>query len=266
VVVEDDSDKKKIAFVLSLLEEGEARTWRTNYLKKNRNDTTKELDLTSTYANFISALDSTFKRANEEEEALFDLHRLKQRDGETAEQVITRFREKASLAGLDVDQNPRLAIDYLRACLHPKLVDNVAKDTHKPDDDFELWSALVIRYDNAYRKSQFLKNLRSKGTLPLRTQFSLPRTQRRERDPDTMDVDALSFEEKADLMKKGACFNCRKQGHHSRDCPTKKDRPTNTKKSPAEAARFIRSLLAKYSANKEEELRKAFEDLDEKDF
>ena len=36
-----------------------------------------------------------------------------------------------------------------------------------------------------------------------------------------MDVDVLTAEERTELMKKGACFRCRAQGHLSRDCPNK---------------------------------------------
>ena len=41
------------------------------------------------------------------------------------------------------------------------------------------------------------------------------------RDPNAMDVDVLTTKERAELMKKGACFRCRAQGHLSRDCPNK---------------------------------------------
>ena len=36
-----------------------------------------------------------------------------------------------------------------------------------------------------------------------------------------MDVDAMSIEERNELMKKGACFRCKKPGHLSKDCLTK---------------------------------------------
>jgi hypothetical protein len=39
-----------------------------------------------------------------------------------------------------------------------------------------------------------------------------------------MDVDytQMSLEKKERLMKTGSCFHCEKQGHMSKDCPTKK--------------------------------------------
>ena len=39
-----------------------------------------------------------------------------------------------------------------------------------------------------------------------------------QKDPNTMDVDAISIEERNKLMKKEACFRCKKPGHRSKDC------------------------------------------------
>ena len=36
-----------------------------------------------------------------------------------------------------------------------------------------------------------------------------------------MDIDRLTTEERTALMKEGNCFKCRKQGHLSKDCPTR---------------------------------------------
>ena len=49
-------------------------------------------------------------------------------------------------------------------------------------------------------------------------------------DPNTMDVDvittalnAMSYEERGEYLKKGLCFNCKQPGHVSRDCPKLKN-------------------------------------------
>ena len=39
-----------------------------------------------------------------------------------------------------------------------------------------------------------------------------------EHNPNTMNVDALSIEEKRRLMKEGKCFQCKKLGHLAKDC------------------------------------------------
>ncbi|KAG2011928.1 hypothetical protein CC2G_011992 [Coprinopsis cinerea AmutBmut pab1-1] len=88
-----DTDQKKIAFVLALLDEGEARIWRTNYLRQCRKN--GKLDL-GNFDELLKKLDDTFKQPEEEDEALFALNNMKQRPNERAEQTITRFREQAS--------------------------------------------------------------------------------------------------------------------------------------------------------------------------
>ena len=41
--------------------------------------------------------------------------------------------------------------------------------------------------------------------------------------PNAMDIDAFSLEERGKLMKEGKCFHCRKTGHLAKDCPDKGD-------------------------------------------
>jgi hypothetical protein len=36
-----------------------------------------------------------------------------------------------------------------------------------------------------------------------------------------MDIDRLGMDERTELMRKGACFNCRQVGHIAKDCPRK---------------------------------------------
>ena len=43
-----------------------------------------------------------------------------------------------------------------------------------------------------------------------------------QQDLNTMDIDILTAEQRSELMRKGACFNCKAVGHLSQDCPNKK--------------------------------------------
>jgi hypothetical protein len=46
---------------------------------------------------------------------------------------------------------------------------------------------------------------------------------KKKHDPDTMDVDytQMTQDKKEQLMKSGSCFQCKKQGHLSKNCPSK---------------------------------------------
>ena len=48
-----------------------------------------------------------------------------------------------------------------------------------------------------------------------------------------MDVDGMTIEERSNLMRQGACFNCKTRGHMAKDCPNKKSIPSSSKKLSA---------------------------------
>ena len=78
-----------------------------------------------------------------------------------------------------------------------------------------------------------------------------------------MDVDALSIEKRAEMMKKGLCFNCGKPGHLSRDCEEKKRKPTSPssppiyppqkKMTPKELYTHIRSITTQMNEDEKEQ-------------
>jgi hypothetical protein len=53
--------------------------------------------------------------------------------------------------------------------------------------------------------------------------FNPHKEKKKERNPDAMDVDftQMSQDERERLMKSESCFRCKKQGHMSKECPTR---------------------------------------------
>ena len=79
-----------------------------------------------------------------------------------------------------------------------------------------------------------------------------------------MDIDSMTTEERAALMKVGACFKCKKIGHLSKDCPDKNEgAKTAQKRTGKEMHRHVRSLLA---ALDEEEKKNFLDEAEESGF
>ena len=89
-----------------------------------------------------------------------------------------------------------------------------------------------------------------------------------QKDPNAMDVDAMSIEKRNELMKKGACFRCKKLGYLSKDCLTKNktigiSQEIQKKMTPREMYKHIQSLTAQLN---EEEKTEFFKEAKEEGF
>ena len=98
-----------------------------------------------------------------------------------------------------------------------------------------------------------------------------------QKDPNAMDVDALSIKAREETMKIGVCFGCGEIGHISRNCPKKRGygqggrggnagqpgqpgMPGKTWTKGKDLLAHIRSLTAGLSAEEHEELMKGAEE------
>jgi Zinc knuckle len=80
------------------------------------------------------------------------------------------------------------------------------------------------------------------------------------RDPNAMDVDSLTMEEKETLLRQGKCFRCKKMGHMAKDCP-----PSSKKKADLE--RFAHTTIKVLTKEQRESFTKmVMEDKDGENF
>ena len=86
------------------------------------------------------------------------LHRLKQKPGQTADEIITRFRNLAALAGISLTDHI-VAIDYLKRVIRPEVVQQMETSLNEPDT-FEEWVANVIKFDRIMTQHRGLGNFR----------------------------------------------------------------------------------------------------------
>lgn len=224
-----NNDETKIAFMLSYMTDKEALQWKELYIEQLTN---ANGDITfPTFKQFIDILKDAFKAADRTGDAMNQLNNLKQ-GNRTAEELATEFRLLTGQAGLDAtshSDNIHL-IGLFRNALRPQLSRRILFGEVVPKT-IEEWIAKAIQYDTNYRMALALTGQTHKTNGNTYRKWT-PRTTET-KDPNAMDVDSMTVEERSNLMKLGACFKCKIRGHMAKDCPDKKSNPSSSKKLSA---------------------------------
>lgn len=236
------TDETKIAFILSYMTEGEALQWKELYIS-NRTNTAGDI-LFPSYGQFLIDLREAFKQADRTGDAMNQLVNLKQ-GSKTAEEFVTEFRLLTGQAGLEVTSHSDHLhlIGLFRNGLRPQLARRILFGETVPKT-IDGWAEKAIQFDTNYRMAlaiigqtgeQAPRNFKARNPWT-------PRTERR--DPSAMEIDALSYEERTALMRKGACFKCKKTGHMAKDCPPGGNRNPQTprKMTAKDLAAQIRAM------------------------
>ena len=94
-----------------------------------------------------------------------------------------------------------------------------------PPTTIDEWIKKALTLDMQYRMTMEVINRRMAEGKPKKEERSgntrwtsyFDRKPKAEKDPNAMDVDAMTTEKRATLMKKGLCFICEEQGHRAQD-------------------------------------------------
>ncbi|KAG2018804.1 hypothetical protein CC2G_008194 [Coprinopsis cinerea AmutBmut pab1-1] len=250
IYTDDDS---KITYLLSFLKGDEASAWKEAWLRSKETDSDIEL---GTWKDFVAIFKQAFTPINEQEDALQRLKTMTQ-GKKTAEEHVADFKivlSKTNLLSKDhanktedqrvADAGDTVARDYFQASLNDPLRKKLF-DLEKPPQTFKEWTEKAIEKDNNYRRYFALTNKAPAKTSTSTRQWNFSRPTPA-KDPMAMDIDAiiskvkgldqsagtaleqhiraiglgkLSPQERADLIKRGGCFRCRKDGHRSWECP-----------------------------------------------
>jgi hypothetical protein len=258
-----DNNKKKISFILSYLTGGDAAVWKQQFIQikieESKEAKTDEPNW-GTYKEFVEALKETFQPYNEPAEALEDMKRLHLGDSSITEHN-SKFRLLVSQTGM---KDSPVLTDLYQETL-PWGLQSPIIGSEDPPKTLEEWYTKATNFYVGHQKAQCLfrkqeKPVNTPSAPPAQKRFSFPER----KDPNAMDINHMSVEERTCLMKEGKCFRCKLFGHLSRDCPNKGQNTMSTMTTPKwtgkSAASHIRTLIASMS----EEEKKVLEEEGEK--
>jgi hypothetical protein len=216
----------KILFVLSYMSEGDANSWKEEFFDSAEQMSAQAgMTLTlGTYKNFIEEIEKDFSPYDAPKDAIYEMKELKLGKS-SIEEHVSKFKmlvTKSKLAKNDA------VAEYFRETLPVQLQTKIMS-LPTPPTTLDEWYKWAIQLQNNFIRMQSAIN-RTRGNHATpnpnnkRTDNKGPRRfyfDHSQKDPNAMDVDAMTAQEREDIMKKGLCFGCKEPGHISRNCPKK---------------------------------------------
>jgi hypothetical protein len=161
--------------------------------------------------------------------ALDELRSLRKKKTESIDEHIAKFKMLATESKIDM-MNP-LTIKLFKETLPWGLTLQLMK-LETPLKTIADWYKWVAELDHKHAKInravEWTRGNSRKERTPQR-KFYFPQ---KERDPNTMDVDRLTIDERNQLLKEGRCFKCKNTGHRANKCPEENDDKKKGKKVP----------------------------------
>lgn len=213
------------------MNEGDAASWKEQLLEEA--SALPMFDL-GTWKNFKKDLIEAFEPYDAPGDALDEIKALRM-GNDSIEEHIAKFKMLRTKSGLD-ETSPAV-IDYFRETLNIPLQRKLLT-MENPPKTLKDWYTWASKLDNNFRKMQRIMGRTRQGKTD--SGKKKEETSRRwnftRKDPNAMDVDAITTEERDEMMKKGLCFRCKEPGHISKDCPTKGQSTSKGTKPPSYAS------------------------------
>jgi hypothetical protein len=230
-----DNDDKKIAFVLSFFDKGEAAQWKNSFIAdKTNNDGEIEF---RTWKEFRDHLEEDFREVDEKGEALYQLQHLQQ-GSRTAEDLASEFKILAHKAKLLKPPNPEtdpndpgnmLLQAYFKAALQQGLHRRILEG-ESPPKTLDTLISRAIQLDNQWRRTnRDMEMYRPRKNL----RRTYAREDLREEGSPSLTIGKLTAQEREELRKAGKCYYCQERGHRVFDCPKAPKKPPSDRKEGA---------------------------------
>jgi hypothetical protein len=212
-----NTDRLKIGFILSYMNNGEAANWKEYYL-----DTLEDLNTGMpnfpTLVTFLADVQKAFWAADRVWDTVNRLETFRQ-GKKTAEELNMEFLQIVGQVGMDrkTPSDHLHLIGYYRKTLEPRLSSRILFSDNVPKT-INGWMEKAIQFDTNWRMGNLFFNQDIKGN-PSKQKVDTNkstgnarwwRTNER-KDPNAMDVDALTMEERGMLLRQGKCFRCKRQ-------------------------------------------------------
>ncbi|PPQ78817.1 hypothetical protein CVT25_010687 [Psilocybe cyanescens] len=220
-----DTENKKIAFILSFCNKKEAKLWKEQYLtSKTKENKTIEWD---TLRTFLDKFNDVFTPVDETRSAMNKIYKLRQTPEVEVETIITKFKLLVGQAnlGMETDLDHAHLIGLFQKVLLPSLTNKIMHSDDFPKT-IQGWYKKAIQFDTNFRLAQTFRDETKTRRKTVRWN-NYPRNTRDSGTSNKMDTNTMTAEEQTELIKKGACFRYRQQGHLSRDCPQKEQMNQN---------------------------------------
>ena len=217
-----DTSEKKIGFMMALLNEGEAGAWKEQFIQAAYDAATGTNSHMNfrTFDDFLHDLKAMFQPHNDCADALAQLQALRFNLGKNIDEHITKFKMALAQTKLDKSDDSQATIVFFKETLPPQLIQQVLGAENVPKTLSRWYKKAAFQEQNWWEIQKMFgrttQNKNVNNNTPQKFNFQI------QWDLNTMDIDVLTTDQRTELIKKGAYFNCRVVGHLSRDCPNKK--------------------------------------------
>ena len=210
-----NNDEKKIAYLLSFMTEGDAASWKEEFLARKINEAEKnDTDLKlGTFKEVKETIRKSFEPFDGPGDALEEMKRLRMANNSNIDEHVAKFKMLVTQSGLS---DLTAVMDFFRETL-PTPLQKQVMTCENPPTTLKDWYEKATKFHSNWQKMQRIFRTPAQSTSQTKRKFQFP--MKKEQDPNAMDVDSMTTNERAELMRKGAWFKCKKTGHRKDQCP-----------------------------------------------